>query len=38
MIEDVVERAETRRMNPIEYLRWRNDLRRDYQQAFGGGR
>lgn len=34
MIEEVRERAEKRAMNPVEYLRWRNLLRQDYQQAF----
>lgn len=34
MIEQVQERAAMRKMNPMEYLRWRNELRQDYQQAF----
>lgn len=33
-MEHVAERAKLREMNPLEFLRWRNTLRQDYQQAF----
>lgn len=34
MIEEVQQRAAMRGMNPLAYIKWRNDIRKDYQQAF----